>query len=194
MKLKRFLSSFLACIMLICCFVTVVSAEDGVVLTVNESEKPTKFVEIFRLENGIGYFPIRQVFNNYNKDGYQVQVDPSMDLKNIRIAVVKTDLNTGVIVDRRVIFISWTDTSKKIAEDNTGIVYGNGALKKFTYTKVNDVLTSKTYQGAIPIQKPLIFSSVNDEQGGLRTFVSVDDFNNMLEYLFSNANYSITVK
>ena len=189
MKLKKILSSCIACMLLIIAFTTGAHAEGATELQLNGGE-PTPFVEIFRVENGVTYLPIRLAFNDFEKQGYTVIVNPSIDYQNIRIAVVKTDSASGEIVDRRALFINWADDVTSDAE------FKHGRLEFYQYSKNEqgvNYLPTENFRRPIAMNNSLIFSYV-DDNGGQRAFMSVEDLNNMVQFLIDDANYSVTIK
>lgn len=191
-KIIKTLALCVASIMLFSSMVISVAAEDGQIISINGRE--TKFIELFRVENGVTYFPVRLVFNDFEDQGYTVIVNPSMDYQNIRIAVVKTDFSTGEIIDRRALFVNWAD---EVTNDDE---FKFGRLELYQYEKdystdPNGVnyLPTENYRRPIAMNNPLIFSDV-DDNGGQRAFMSTDDINNMVRFLIDDANYSIKLK
>lgn len=76
-KIIKTLALCVASIMLFGSMAISVAAEDGQSISINGRE--TKFIELFRVENGVAYFPVRLVFNDFEDQGYTVIVNPSMN-------------------------------------------------------------------------------------------------------------------
>lgn len=189
MNLKKYFRVLFTCMLLITSATIGVQAEGATTLELNGGE-PTQFVEIFRVENGVTYLPIRLAFNDFERQGYTVIVNPSIDYKNIRIAVIKTDTNTGTIIDRRALFINWADE----ITNNEGFEYGR--LEFYQYDKDdngNNYLPTENFRRPVAMNNSLIFSDV-DDNGGQRTFMSIKDLNNMVQFLIDDANYTVKLK
>lgn len=186
---KRTLLLCLSCIMVMSVMLTSVSAEEGQVISINGTD--TKFIELFSVEDGVIYLPLRLAFNDFEDQGYSVQIVPSIEKKNIAISVVKIDPVTGEIdEDRRGVFINWSDEILADAE------FSNGRLELYQYAKDangNNYLPTENYRRPTALSSALLFKDV-DSHGGQRTFMSVDDLNNMVQFLIDDSNYAVKLK
>ena len=165
------------------------AAEDGQIININGRE--TKFIELFKVENGVTYLPIRLAFNDFVDQGFSVQVVPSIAKNNIAISVVRIDPETNEInEDRRGVYINW---STDITGDEE---FKNGRLELYQYAKDengNNYLPTGNYIRPTALNSPIILSYV-DDNGGQRAYISTDDLNNMVRFLIDDANYSIKLK
>lgn len=188
-NLIKALSMCVASIMLFSSMMISVAAEDGQSISINGRE--TKFVELFRVENGVTYLPIRLVFNDFVDQGFSVQVVPSMAKTNIAISVIRIDPETNEVnEDRRGVYINW---SADITSDEE---FKNGRLELYQYAKDengNNYLPTENYRRPTALTSPIILSYV-DDNGGQRAYMSTDDLNNMVRFLIDDANYSIKLK
>lgn len=186
---KKFRKTVLFCLSFIVIssmFLTSVSAEEGQIISINGTD--TKFVELFSVENGVIYLPVRLAFNNFEDQGYLVQIIPSIEKKNISIAVIKTDPLTND-KDARGVYINWNESVTSDSE------FSNGRIELYDYETENGVnyLPTENYRRPIALNSELIFKDV-DSDGGKRTFMSVEDLNNMVQFLIDDANYDIKLK
>lgn len=187
--LKRTLLICLSCIMVMSVMLTSVSAEEGQIISINGTD--TKFIELFSVEDGVIYLPLRLAFNDFQDQGYSVRIAPSIEKKNIAISVIKVNPETGEIdEDRRGVFINWSDEIVSDAE------FSNGRLELYQYAQDengNNYLPTDNYRRPITLNSALIFKDV-DSNGGKRTFMSVEDLNNMVQFLIDDADYDIKLK
>lgn len=179
----------LSCIMVMSVMLTSVYAEEGQIISINGTD--TKFIELFSVEDGVIYLPLRLAFNDFQDQGYSVKIAPSIEKKNIAISVIKINPGTGEIdEDRRGVFINWSD------EISSDTAFVNGRLELYQYVQDengNNYLPTENYRRPIALNSALIFKDV-DPYGGKRTFMSVEDLNNMVQFLIDDANYDIKLK
>jgi len=176
----------LSVIMVMSMMMTGVSAEEGQIININGTD--TKFIELFSVEDGTIYLPVRLAFNNFEDQGYVVSISPSIEKKNIAIAVVKTDPITNE-KDGRGVYINWSDDVTSDSE------FSNGRIELYDYETENGVnyLPTENYRRPTALSSALIFKDV-DSNGGKRTFMSVDDLNNMVQFLIDDSNYAVKLK
>lgn len=188
-KLMKALSTCAAGIMIFSSMMANVTAEEGQSISINGRE--TKFTELFKVENGVTYLPIRLAFNDFVDQGFSVQVVPSMTKSNIAISVTRIDPETNEVnEDRRGLYINWNG-------DVTGDEeFQNGRLELYQYAKDengNNYLPTENYRRPIALTSPIILLNV-DDNGGQRAYMSTEDLNNMVRFLLDDANYSIKLK
>lgn len=186
---KKTLLLCLSALIIFSMMMTSVSAEEGQIISINGTD--TKFIELFSVEDGVIYLPLRLAFNDFEDQGYSVQIVPSIEKKNIAISVVKINPETGVVdEDRRGVFINWSDEILADAE------FSNGRLELYQYAKDengNNYLPTDNYRRPTALSSALLFKDV-DSNGGKRTFMSIDDLNNMVQFLIDDANYAVKLK
>ena len=184
---KRTILLCVACIMAMSVMLVSVSAEEGQAISINGTD--TKFVELFTVENGIIYLPLRLAFNDFVDQGYSVVITPSMTKKNISISIVKVDSVTGEVVDkvRRGVYIGWNEEITQEAD------FANGRIEFYEYEKVNNLNKLLTFVRPVALSSALEFKKV-DYNGGARTFISVEDLNTIVQFLIDDAAYSVKLK
>lgn len=164
-------------------------AEEAQTISINGTD--TSFVEIFKVENGVTYLPIRLAFNNFVDQGYSVSVVPSIEKQNIAISVIRVDQTTGEVDnDRRGVFINWSD---EITADES---FSFGRLELYKYEKDangNNFLPTENFQRPVALENKMIFLNV-DDNGGQRAFMSLDDLNTMVQFLIDNSDYRVELK
>jgi len=187
--IKKVISICLLFVVAMSFAITSASAEEGQVISINGTQ--TRFVELFSVEEGKVYLPLRLAFNDFEDQGYSVVVVPSIEKKNIAISVVKVDPVTGETQKGgRGVFINWSD---EIIADNE---FSNGRLELYEYAKDSNgknYLPTENYRRPTALVEALRFKYV-DEYGGKRTYMSVEDLTNMVQFLIDDANYSIKLK
>lgn len=190
---RNFKKMFLFCIigiMLLSTIVPNVFAE-SIATSININGTNTSLVELFRVENGVTYLPIRLAFNDFEDQGFSVRVVPSIEKKNIAISVIKIDPVTGLIdPDRRGVYINWADDITSSDE------YTYGRLELYQYEQDangNNYLPTNNYRRPQALNNEIIFSYV-DDNGGQRAYMSLEDLNNMVQFLIDDATYTVELK
>lgn len=183
--LKKIISITLSCVVIFSVMLINVSAEEGQFISINGNN--TQFVELFSVEDGKIYLPIRLAFNDFVEQGYSVQVVPSLAKENIAISVVKFNPATGEPEEQRKgVFIEW---SKNM--DLNKNPYGR--FRQYNYIKLPSGKNEAPNAMYTPLKHELFFKQVNPN-GDIRTFMSIDDLNTMVQFLIGDANYSIKLK
>lgn len=192
-KISRLLISCL-CIGMLSSFAPNVFADDveSIKLNTNKVENAEDFKELFFVDGGVTYLPVRLAFPYFGSPEYVVKINPNMSEKNVRIKVFKKDESGELEPEKKITYIRWfddQDENGKTTGKTMTISYLSYNEKAEDDAPSNDDINDSEIARA-DLTNPIIFKNVSDD-GGQRLFLSLDDLNDIVGFLIGDDNYVV---